>query len=243
MMEPWCLLLVVPSRLPREGLKAVLERSGATIREASSAQQFLQSDDTACPDLVIWGAGISLKSLAADIGAIRTRFARAQTSTRLIVLTNEFGTAFARHIAVHNIDALLHDDISGEVFVKSIELVMLGQRMFPGLQRRGHALLQAEVVPFPSTPKRFVSVPAPQPQAVVLTQRETEILGQLVDGASNKAIALRLNITDATVKVHVRALLRKIRASNRTQAATWALNNRYEVAESPNATLRTADTR
>jgi len=38
-------------------------------------------------------------------------------------------------------------------------------------------------------------------------------------------IANHLNITEATVKVHLKSLLRKINASNRTQAAIWALNN------------------
>ena len=44
----------------------------------------------------------------------------------------------------------------------------------------------------------------------------------LVDGAPNKVIAQRLQITEATVKVHVKAILRKIRVKNRTQAAIWA---------------------
>jgi two-component system nitrate/nitrite response regulator NarL len=38
-------------------------------------------------------------------------------------------------------------------------------------------------------------------------------------------IARELNISEATVKVHLNALLRKVRAANRTQAAMWALNN------------------
>ena len=55
--------------------------------------------------------------------------------------------------------------------------------------------------------------------------RETEILRCLIDGCSNKIIARQLGITEATVKVHLKGLLRKIRAANRTQAAIWALNN------------------
>ena len=47
----------------------------------------------------------------------------------------------------------------------------------------------------------------------------------LVDGSSNKAIARKINIAEATVKVHVKAILRKIRVNNRTQAAVWAMNN------------------
>jgi two-component system nitrate/nitrite response regulator NarL len=55
--------------------------------------------------------------------------------------------------------------------------------------------------------------------------RETEILKFLVNGDSNKVIARHLGITEATVKVHMKGILRKIRACNRTQAAIWAVNN------------------
>jgi two-component system nitrate/nitrite response regulator NarL len=47
----------------------------------------------------------------------------------------------------------------------------------------------------------------------------------LTKGASNKHIARELNIAEATVKVHVKSLLRKIRVSNRTQAAMWAIKH------------------
>lgn len=58
-----------------------------------------------------------------------------------------------------------------------------------------------------------------------LSARQKLILDCLLDGASNKAIARRMAIAEATVKVHVKAILRKIRVSNRTQAAVWAMNH------------------
>jgi two-component system nitrate/nitrite response regulator NarL len=58
-----------------------------------------------------------------------------------------------------------------------------------------------------------------------LSSREKCILCCIVDGGSNKDIARRVGIAEATVKVHVKAILRKIRLHNRTQAAIWALNN------------------
>ncbi len=63
------------------------------------------------------------------------------------------------------------------------------------------------------------------PRRKGLSQREVQILRCLLNGNSNKMIANHLNITEATVKVHLKSLLRKINASNRTQAAIWALNN------------------
>jgi two-component system nitrate/nitrite response regulator NarL len=43
-----------------------------------------------------------------------------------------------------------------------------------------------------------------------------------MQGGSNKVIAYRLGIAEATVKVHIKAILRKVKADNRTQAAMWA---------------------
>src|SRR6266446_22928 len=56
-----------------------------------------------------------------------------------------------------------------------------------------------------------------------LTAREIEVLEQIVAGNSNKAIAARLNISEATVKSHINSILNKLGVSDRTQAATTAL--------------------
>ena len=52
-------------------------------------------------------------------------------------------------------------------------------------------------------------------------------------GASNKMIAYKLGITEATVKVHLKTLLRKIDVNNRTQAAIWAMNNGFTADSAP----------
>ncbi len=62
------------------------------------------------------------------------------------------------------------------------------------------------------------------------------ILEQLMQGAPNKHIARELNIADATVKVHLKSLLRKIRVDNRTQAAMWGRKGSCP-AEWPAATV------
>src|SRR5258707_8839975 len=58
-----------------------------------------------------------------------------------------------------------------------------------------------------------------------LSTREKSILRCLIEGDSNKCIARKIDIAEATVKVHVKAILRKIRVQNRTQAAIWGMNN------------------
>jgi DNA-binding NarL/FixJ family response regulator len=56
-----------------------------------------------------------------------------------------------------------------------------------------------------------------------LTQREIEVLGQLVEGLSNKTIASRLGISDQTVKFHVASICGKLGAVNRTDAVRRAI--------------------
>jgi len=60
------------------------------------------------------------------------------------------------------------------------------------------------------------------PETVDLTEREMEILTLIASGLSNKLIARELAISDGTVKVHVKHLLRKLNIKSRLEAAVWA---------------------
>lgn len=118
--------------------------------------------------------------------------------------------------------------ISRDAFVKSIELVMMGETVFPS------AFLSSALASKSEHQVKAVSV-REEAQTILITgedvdapqlsPRETAILRCLIEGHSNKCIARRIDIAEATVKVHVKAILRKIRVQNRTQAAIWGLNN------------------
>ena len=58
-----------------------------------------------------------------------------------------------------------------------------------------------------------------------LSERERQIINGLIKGESNKTIARAFGIAEATVKVHMKAILRKVPCSNRTQVAIWALGH------------------
>lgn len=115
-----------------------------------------------------------------------------------------------------------------DVFIKSIELIMMGETIFPP-EFVSHALNGG------AAGARLGSVQPQSDQAIVLaagktiaphlSPRERSILHCLIEGASNKSIARQMDIAEATVKVHVKAILRKIRVQNRTQAAIWGVNN------------------
>jgi two-component system, NarL family, nitrate/nitrite response regulator NarL len=65
----------------------------------------------------------------------------------------------------------------------------------------------------------------------VLSEREAQILNGLVQGHANKVIARSCDITEGTVKVHMRSILRKIQVANRTQAALWALEHGHSAGQ------------
>jgi two-component system nitrate/nitrite response regulator NarL len=66
-----------------------------------------------------------------------------------------------------------------------------------------------------------------------LSPAEGEIISRVVRGESNKQIANALGLTESTVKGRIKVLLQKINATNRTQAAIWALN--HGLAQLPTA--------
>ena len=103
-----------------------------------------------------------------------------------------------------------------------LELVVLGEKFIPA--DVGLALLdarpQGDEVGFGLS---AVTVPANDDLGgKSLSGREAQILHLITQGASNKVIARDLGLAEATVKVHVKAILRKVKVSNRTQAAMWA---------------------
>jgi DNA-binding CsgD family transcriptional regulator len=63
--------------------------------------------------------------------------------------------------------------------------------------------------------------------AMQLSSRERKVLISLAHGRSNKAIARLCQLSEATVKVHLKAILRKTNTRNRTQAAIWAIEHQF----------------
>ena len=120
------------------------------------------------------------------------------------------------------------DVMTCDVFIKSIELVMMGETIFPP------AFLSFALDPESdhigkAAPRdenqRAILVRTEDTIGPQLSPREKSILHCLIEGDSNKCIARKIDIAEATVKVHVKAILRKIRVQNRTQAAIWGMNN------------------
>lgn len=112
----------------------------------------------------------------------------------------------------------LLSNISKEVLTHSLRLILLGETVFPSQLATAWATGQLRQTGNGGDTSRALEV---------LTNRETEILGCLTEGSPNKMIARQLGITEATVKIHVKSLIRKIGVQNRTQAALWAIQVGY----------------
>ncbi|WJR77312.1 LuxR C-terminal-related transcriptional regulator [Bradyrhizobium sp. NP1] len=122
------------------------------------------------------------------------------------------------------------DLMSCDAFIKSLELVMMGETVFPPafLARVLDSESEAAAESGPRGDNSEVILGAEEETiAPQLSPREKSILHCLIEGDSNKCIARKIDIAEATVKVHVKAILRKIRVQNRTQAAIWGMNNRF----------------
>jgi two-component system, NarL family, nitrate/nitrite response regulator NarL len=200
--------IVSPERLLRDGVEAILESKGFSVGlSVSRVKDFARNlpNGDAPPDvLILVGALPSNSDEISALGSVR----ETAPNLRIIVFAEERADpAFLRRLISIGVDALLPTDLSAEILVQSIRLVLLGEGfMFTEYVRR---LLEREVLIDASMPD--------------LTPRELEIISFMAEGQSNKTIAGWLNLTEASVKVQIRKLLRKLGTTNRTQAAIWAV--------------------
>jgi two-component system nitrate/nitrite response regulator NarL len=221
-VRPLKTLLVEPNALLREGLKRILSETVYAPSAASASLDDLGS---------MYGADSSTVVLITDASRDHEETCRqtrtlkeANPTAKVVMLVEQYDLAQVLAAFRAGADAYLKKSISCEVLVKSLDLVMLGEAIFPSaildLLREQSARADQE---------KEAAVPEEAhdglPPAKGLSVRETVILRCLMDGDSNKIIARKFDITEATVKVHVKAILRKIQAKNRTQAAIWAASH------------------
>lgn len=215
-------LLVEPNTLLREGLRRILAETAydpvALSSHMSDAVAGWGADGQAF--LLILDAARDHQEACRQVQQLKER----HLSARVVLLVDEYDLVEVFAAFQAGADAYLMKSISCEVLIKTLDLVMLGETIFPSavldllreqvLQKTDGSEVQETSKPGEDNlPAKGLSV------------RETVILRCLMDGDSNKLIARKFDITEATVKVHVKAILRKIHAKNRTQAAIWAASH------------------
>jgi two-component system nitrate/nitrite response regulator NarL len=223
-----------PCSLFRDGLRQTLTRSRfrpvrllSTVNE--DAENYLQSADC------VWLLGVD--KFEATNEQLMRQIKMSNPAVRVVILA-------ASQVASDIVRALnagacgfLRQDITGDQLLKSLELIVNGQSViYPQFcvpqantqhDRVTDGAIGAESVAA-ATCERVAGEACESLSGYALTRglssRELAILRTLMQGASNKVIARKLVITEATVKVHMKAILRKLRLQNRTQAAIWARN-------------------
>lgn len=209
-MESTIVWLVDAHPLLRSGLRAQLDGKGFHVAaEAGSIDEIARNGSSGpAPNLIILDFALG----AAALTALKSTHPQARTvvfaeSAEIAHLADMFGAGA---------DGYLLKSISAAALIESLKLVTLGEKVFPSTITDFLGAMRANQV---GTNERV------RFGDVALSARELEIIRGLADGHSNKAIAKELSITEATVKVHLKTVLRKLGASNRTQVAIWAVQH------------------
>jgi two-component system nitrate/nitrite response regulator NarL len=216
-------VLLDPNELFREGLRQVLVGTRFRVRRVGCLLDdvLLKIPHNGGPVLVLLGATGSLGYLTPDI----SRFRAANPNARLVVLGDNCEPEDIPRLFRAGVNGYLSKQATCEILTKSLELVMLGASVLSSeavLQVFGTDDIRGEAIRtegLTAENDRWLEKPRS------LSEREMSILHCLMSGESNKIIARKYGIAEATVKVHIKAILRKISVKNRTQAAVWAHNN------------------
>ena len=235
----FAVILVGKSILLREGLARILRAAKFRVLASVSCAYDLRPSKSALhpPLFLIVDTGNDFDSALEQIRLFRNRHPDA----RIVIVAdhyrlNELTSAFRAGVNGYFVNAITCDR-----FIRSVELVMMGETIFPPaflssiLDSNGPHTVEAVANDQNGEPIRVATEVATAP---LLSPREKMILRCIIEGDSNKCIARKIDIAEATVKVHVKAILRKIRVQNRTQAAIWGINHGSQTQLTNGSCLR-----
>jgi DNA-binding NarL/FixJ family response regulator len=194
------ILTVDDHQLLREGIAAVLEaQEGMTlVAQASNGREAVESFRRLRPDVTLMDLRMPDMSGIEAITAIRAEFSDA----RIIVLTTYAGDAQAAAALKAGAAGYLLKNLVRRELIETIRAVHAGKRRIP--------------------PEIAIEI-AEHVADDALTGREVEVLRRVAAGKSNKSIAAELDISEGTVKTHMKSILPKLDASDRTHAVMIAL--------------------
>ncbi|QRM35651.1 response regulator transcription factor [Microvirga sp. VF16] len=212
-------VIACKSSVFRAGLRQMLSGSRfLVLDEAFDGRSGLPSPPETMPVLAMVDADCYSATISEIVAQLKAQCPRA----RIAVLAERFEPASVQQAHSAGANGFLSTSVSAEVLVASLQLLILGETLFPA------DMVVAMMGSLEHNPKHQPSgqaatgrVQGPNPTSE-FSNRELEILRGLRDGAPNKAIARKLDVAEVTVKLHVKALLKKIGAENRTRAAIWA---------------------
>jgi DNA-binding NarL/FixJ family response regulator len=200
MSDPIRIMIVEDHSIVRQGLVALLRTvpDFVIVAEAGDGRKAIEMYRQHQPDVTLMDLRLPQLNGVEAIGRIRLDFPHA----RIIVLTTFDGDEDIYRALQAGARGYLLKGMTSEELVEAIRSVYAGKSRIPA----------------PVAERLAERMSAP-----VLTARETEVLHLIVGGNSNKEIASALSISEATVKTHINSLLSKLGVTDRTQAATTAL--------------------
>lgn len=209
MSEPTTILIVDDHPMLRRGVAQLLEVDDELqlIGEASSGDEGIKQALALDPDLILLDLNMNGMSGIDTLKAMRMADIYAKVLVFTVSDSHEDVVAALKAGA----DGYLLKDIEPEDLLSAIKKAASGQ--MPISEKLSSALAQA-ISRRPTEDS---------PSLDVLTDREVQILKAIAEGDSNKMIARKLDITEGTVKVHVKKVLKKLHFRSRVEAAVWAV--------------------
>jgi DNA-binding NarL/FixJ family response regulator len=207
------LCLVDDQRLMRDGLRTLLELEAdlEVVGEAEEGQAALQLYEALRPDVVL----MDVRMPGMDgVEATRRMLARWPEAKVIILTTFDDESYIFDGLRAGALGYLLKD-VSGQELAEAVRKVAQGGALIePSVTRKVLAEF-SRLAPSPSTSERGSLTEA-------LTVRESEILGWIARGLTNKEIGLRLSLSEGTVKNYISVIFQKLGVQDRTQAALKA---------------------
>ncbi|OZG72349.1 two-component system response regulator NarL [Hahella sp. CCB-MM4] len=211
-MNKATVMLVDDHPLFRKGIRQLIELEDelSIVAEAKNGEEALEAARDIEPDLIL----MDLNMQGMD-GLDTLRMLRASgVDSRVIMLTVSDNEADVVNCFRAGADGYLLKDMEPEDILEKIKQATLGKMAI------SERLTEILAVALRKPGDRDVDPSAS------LTSREYEILTRIAEGHSNKVIARDLNISDGTVKVHVKHILKKMGMKSRVEAAVWLVNRR-----------------
>lgn len=210
--KPIRVCLVDDQRLMRDGLRTLLELEEGleVVGEAEDGWAAVKLYENLSPDVVL----MDIRMPGIDGVEATRRIVTNWPEAKVVILTTFDDDAYVFEGLRAGALGYLLKDVSGHELAEAVRKVAQGGALIePSVARKVLAEFSRLT---PSETPSPAGLPDP------LSVREQEILGWLAKGLTNKEIALRLNLTEGTVKNYVTTILQKLGVQDRTQAALRA---------------------
>jgi two-component system nitrate/nitrite response regulator NarL len=213
-------LIDAPDELSRAGVLGLLAGARYKPVVVKGGWEAVVASGKALPEIVI----LVLSGVSQDLATVSSKIESIAKRSKVIVLSDSCDASLVRQALCAGGSAFLPRSIAADTLRQALNLALDGKVVVPS--EIVHEVFSCgELDPNPKRADGSDVLPVAPQLPGRLSPRETDILKRLVHGESNKEICRQFDISETTVKVHVKAILRKIRVRNRTQAAVWGLDH------------------